>query len=1397
MPKPSFWNEEPQIRISLQTKTPMEPKPENVQVWVELPLSDLRKDHVQILGDQLAVNNMQNTFYTRGWCSHDAFKAAQLMKEAIESQEHLENTVAASSHLKSQRGGSGKGLLKLHRGTSLADENDEITVPVSIEPNSYDSSNVSHDYDGQDGNIRDLGLKFIFPINNPELVSRCPDLTGLTHMEEPNVLFSLYHRYENDHIYTNVASILLAVNPYQELSIYDNQTMMTYRSKSATGKTQGTSPHVFSVAEEAYSNLTSPFSKKRKKNPKNQTLIVCGESGSGKTESAKHLMRYLANRTYDLSKSVHDASQQSQVERQVLEANVILEAIGNANTLLNHNSSRFGKFTKLFINTDATNECGVCEIGKVLGAATETYLLEKSRVVRQNPGERNFHLFYICLAGLKSEHRELFELVDFGPEDFYYTNQGGIFEVPGIDDAKWYNNLVKALSIVHVDEELQTQLFGIVAALLHMGNIEFIADGTSDDGSVITEQSKFHALSAAKLFGVNVEDLVRRLTTTNVKVVKETIAKKLNPRDASVNRDSIAKALYDDMFSWVVDQINAALNGPGDFSWIGILDVFGFESFENNSFEQFCINFANERLQQHFNFSILLSEQREYALEGILWDPLQIPDAEDTIQLITSKQGVLDLLDSTCKLKSVGPDSFVKDLFEVHRGHPRLYQIPRSGGPKHFKREMGFGIEHYAGTVYYNAEEFLAKNTDSTDPDTAKLFRASSHFVVAEVVTPLSERTRIDYPEISGSPPRKTGKGINVAINITGSKQKLRSKFASVSNTFSKQLKVLMETLAATNSYFIRCIKPNTLKKPSIFDPVYVRPQLKCGGLVEAVKMLKKGFPTRVSFQEIYNQYSPLLYPQPTFELNRRDFSQAVLALFDLQRSEYQLGLTKVFFKAGRRALLENVMNRDSKLSPEDMDILMNFLMKKRWQRALATIKATVVFQKCIKRIRAIHRLFKATQVIKVIQKSIFSLLHRVRRRRLQDSSFTVQAGLRVVVVSLRSSKKIAQVKLERERIEKLARQAALEEEEKVRVTQLKREERRVELERMEEDQRLKREQQELEKKQQLENDIEAELQRRLQEDRERQEKESKVLSERQVSAMISMMQQMGISVSPEAAASLQEGQVPEILNAQLRGISMPPPEQEIRRWIEEFLCCSLDEDLLASLSDGTVLLKIVNTIKPSMQVAIHDQISELSIRDHFERFNRLAGLLGVPSHLIFGSEALKDPKSMPRILSCLGVLKHVAFEMGLQKVGDAMKRNKDNDSSVDLYLRIEDLEKQVESLSGRLKDTLTENKRLQDAVVRLDEINRKMVVDLMKELSARSHESQRKRSSVDSKTDVRIHEETRRISETARNTKSIARDSRYTMFEINNEGSGPPKTYLNTNAASRAKTNSRDCIVM
>jgi len=484
---------------------------------------------------------------------------------------------------------------------------------------------------------------------NPKSLDGVPDLCMLTYLGEENVLHNLSHRYKLSSVYTSTTSkVLVAVNPYERFDqIYTEQKMKEYQAAEINleglADEKSLPPHVFTVANAAYVNMVA---KKQ-----NQSIIVCGESGSGKTESAKYQMRFLAFTTTSSSADPSEFAAADKIGQQVLDANPILESFGNAKTLLNNNSSRFGKFTKVLFE-DVKHTTGKPR-RRLVGAAIETYLLEKSRVVRQDKGERNFHIFY----QLTTVYNEIPNL-KLGPHDqFHYVNQSGVHTLddlrfPGrVADGEWYKELSHAFKTLLVPDEQVNNIYRIVSGVLHTGNVGF--EQQKGEGSDIKNAGS--VTTAAEMFEVPVASLTKRFQTRSILLPGDKlIVKPLNQEDAYFNRDSLSRNVYNGLFRWVVNLINSkssASEGP-NVTWIGILDVFGFEIFEHNSFEQFCINFCNERLQQYFNEHVLKAEQDLYKREALLWDPIDLPDNQDCIDLVMGKPyGIIPILDSTCATK--------------------------------------------------------------------------------------------------------------------------------------------------------------------------------------------------------------------------------------------------------------------------------------------------------------------------------------------------------------------------------------------------------------------------------------------------------------------------------------------------------------------------------------------------------------------------------------------------------------------------------------------------------------------------------------------------------------------------------------------------------------------------
>lgn len=786
---------------------------------------------------------------------------------------------------------------------------------------------------------------------NPPHLDGVPEMSALIHLEAPNVLHNLECRYKQGEIYTSISKVLIAINPYRSLDLYGPEVIQRYQQAASDMKRRLKSdlpPHVFTVAQTSYFNLV--------KLKMNQSMIVCGESGSGKTESAKHLMRYLAANSKSEERGMNSNSK-VEIENQVLDANPILESFGNAKTVLNNNSSRFGKFTKLVFQSDMI---------KIAGSFIETYLLEKSRVTKQDLGERNYHIFYmLCRANNLISFAHEFCLSE--PENFFYLNQSGTSTAEGINDEEKVGELLSALKTLSFSEQEQKDLLCATAAVLHVGNIKLVPD--QKDYAIPNKESAKTIEIIVKLLKLDVNKLIERLTTKKIKVARETISSRLSLAEGGTNREALSKAIYQGIFLWLVKKINEELyraeSRDDSLNWIGILDVFGFESFLHNSFEQFCINFANERLQQYFNGYILLSEQDEYIAEAIKWTPLRVANNQDVIDLIDrGKNSILGVLDSECMVGTSTKETFIQNLFKIFPANKRLAQIRRKKTPgvSGYVNMHGFSIVHYAGKVIYTVDDFLVKNNDAPSAENVNLLAGSESKLVQGLLV------STDAP----------------AEGTRGGGLKSTGKF------FSKQLEILMNNLQATTPFFVRCIKPNPLKKPYIFDWKYVRPQLECGGIIEALRILKCGYPTRCTYESIFDRYGHILHPTPP-KLNKRDFCEAVLRCCGtgLDRTEFQLGLTKCFFRPGKQEFLEELL-QGPELKPEVVVEIKRFLLNKRFQRARGVITSGICFSFILRRMRAqahVKRLFEISGVLNVMRDILTNQRQQISAVKLQASA--------------------------------------------------------------------------------------------------------------------------------------------------------------------------------------------------------------------------------------------------------------------------------------------------------------------------------------------------------------------------------------------------------------------------
>ncbi|GAB2291863.1 hypothetical protein Dimus_026114 [Dionaea muscipula] len=753
------------------------------------------------------------------------------------------------------------------------------------------------------------------------------DMTKLAYLHEPGVLHNLAARYELNEIYTYTGNILIAVNPFQRLPhLYDSHMMEQYKG-AAFGEL---SPHVFAVADASYRAMMNEG--------KSNSILVSGESGAGKTETTKMLMRYLA---YLGGRSGVEGRT---VEQQVLESNPVLEAFGNAKTVRNNNSSRFGKFVELQFDKN----------GKISGAAVRTYLLERSRVCQVSDPERNYHCFYLlCAAPL--EVREKYKLGN--PESFHYLNQSKCVKLDGIDDGEEYLATRRAMDVVGIMEEEQDAIFRVVAAVLHLGNIEF-AKGPEIDSSVIKdEKSRYHLNTTAELLKCDVKSLENALIKRVMVTPEEVITRTLDPVTATVGKDALAKTIYSRLFDWLVDKINMSIGQDHNSkSIIGVLDIYGFESFKFNSFEQFCINFTNEKLQQHFNQHVFKMEQEEYTREQINWSYIEFVDNQDVLDLIEKKPGgIIALLDEACMFPKSTHETFAQKLYQTFKNNKRFIKPKLS--------RTSFTIAHYAGEVTYQADQFLDKNKDYVVAEHQDLLTASKCPFVAGLFPPLPE-------ESSKS-----------------------SKFSSIGSRFKLQLQSLMETLSSTEPHYIRCVKPNSVLKPAIFENFNILNQLRCGGVLEAIRISCAGYPTRRTFYDFLLRFG-VLAPE-VLDGNYEDKVGCQMILDKMGLKGYQVGKTKIFLRAGQMAELDT--RRAEVLGNAARTIqrrARTYIARKEF---ISTRNAAIRLQSwCRARIasKLYEKLRQQAAAIK-IQKNFRRYVARNSYKRTRSSAIILQGGLR------------------------------------------------------------------------------------------------------------------------------------------------------------------------------------------------------------------------------------------------------------------------------------------------------------------------------------------------------------------------------------------------------------------
>lgn len=695
-------------------------------------------------------------------------------------------------------------------------------------------------------------------------------------LNEACVLDNLKQRYQSNLIYSFSGLFLVAVNPYRNIPIYEEETIRWYRGQ----KRQDRPPHIFSVADGAYQALMT--------SRKSQSILITGESGAGKTENTKRVIHYLTA----ISSKNSGNSVESSLEQQLILTNPILESFGNAQTVRNNNSSRFGKFIRIDFDPSG---------GHIIGASIEKYLLEKSRVTHRAAAERNFHVFYQLLQGAPSELLAELKLMkgDKRPttKDFAYTANSN-FIIPGVDDSVEFQSLQESLNIVGIGSEESKELFRILAVILLLGNLKLTQDDQGQAHIPASEDSLLNDI--CELLGVEMNSFKSALLNPVIRAGKEVVAQAREKEQVQRSIEALSRSLYERLFDRLVGRLNTLLfaknnNNTNNSSsktatFIGVLDIAGFEIFETNSFEQLLINYTNEKLQQFFNHHMFIVEQEEYARQGITWNFVDFGlDSQPMIDLLerTSPVGILPCLDEDCVLPRANDKSFTSKVQQLCISqNTGKFEVDK------LKADKGFILHHYAGKVEYSTEGWVEKNKDPLNENVTRLLAGTSeHLSLQELFVEYGER-KLNNNNVQG----------HVRAGI----------FRTVAQKHRESLTQLMNQLGNTQPHFVRCILPNTQKQPGLFVDRQVLEQLQCNGVLEGIRICRQGYPNRLTYNDFWRLYSLLGNVK-----DAKGPGSVSKFLFDLMgwkvEEDFALGQEKIFFRAGRLGRLDGM--RDSQLS--------------------------------------------------------------------------------------------------------------------------------------------------------------------------------------------------------------------------------------------------------------------------------------------------------------------------------------------------------------------------------------------------------------------------------------------------------------------------------------------------
>ncbi|XP_020707719.1 myosin heavy chain, muscle isoform X19 [Athalia rosae] len=706
---------------------------------------------------------------------------------------------------------------------------------------------------------------------NPPKYEKAEDMSNLTYLNDASVLHNLKQRYYHKLIYTYSGLFCVAINPYKRYPVYTQRCAKLYRGK----RRNEVPPHIFAISDGAYVNMLT--------NSENQSMLITGESGAGKTENTKKVIAYFATVGASTKKEDNPNQKKGSLEDQVVQTNPVLEAFGNAKTVRNDNSSRFGKFIRIHFGPS----------GKLAGADIETYLLEKARVISQQSLERSYHIFYQMMSGAVPNLKQICFLSD-NIYDYYNVSQGKI-TIPSMDDGEECQLTDQAFDVLGFTQEEKDNIYKITAAVMHMGGMKFKQRGREEQAEADgTEEGE----RVAKLLGCDCADMYKNLLKPRIKVGNEFVTQGRNKDQVAYSVGAMSKAMFDRLFKWLVKKCNETLDTKQKRQhFIGVLDIAGFEIFDFNGFEQLCINFTNEKLQQFFNHHMFVLEQEEYKKEGIDWAFIDFGmDLLACIELIEKPMGILSILEEESMFPKATDKTFEEKLNNNHLGKSPNFLKPKP--PKPGQQAAHFAIGHYAGNVPYNITGWLEKNKDPLNDSVVDQYKKSSNKLLVEIFA--------DHPGQSGGGDAGGGGG-------KGGRGKKGGGFATVSSSYRDQLNNLMTTLRATQPHFVRCIIPNELKQPGLIDSHLVMHQLTCNGVLEGIRICRKGFPNRMVYPDFKLRYMILAPAIMTAEKDPKIAAAKCFESIGLDPDSYRIGHTKVFFRAGVLGQMEEY--RDERLS--------------------------------------------------------------------------------------------------------------------------------------------------------------------------------------------------------------------------------------------------------------------------------------------------------------------------------------------------------------------------------------------------------------------------------------------------------------------------------------------------